>query len=354
MRHFTVEDVAEQLGVTKQAVSKYETGRAVPSADILRRIVEIFSLPTEYLTKEAILPENMSVVFYRKNNRTACREIEEAGILLQWYYEMIMASRGCCEKRELNIPHFPNDMCIEEKARRLRHFWHIGERPIHDMPALLEQNGFYVFTNKLTNEKIDGYSRFIGDCPIIVLNENKGNNERKNFSLAHELGHLLFHADADFDESEVLEQEADQFATCFLMPGESFSRGVIRKDADTLIELGSIWHVSPQAVLERCAGLGLLGDDKETVGAHKAYLYRCLSKRKNYFIPERKNICSLKTILEKIDSDETARADFMRRLCLPVSEIQRLCQMPGIFENYEIKETEKAEDLDGVQLSFSF
>ena len=45
LKGYTVEYVASQLGVTKQAVSKYETGRMIPSSDVLNRIADFFSLP---------------------------------------------------------------------------------------------------------------------------------------------------------------------------------------------------------------------------------------------------------------------------------------------------------------------
>lgn len=35
LKGYTVEYVASQLGVTKQAVSKYETGRMIPSSDAM-------------------------------------------------------------------------------------------------------------------------------------------------------------------------------------------------------------------------------------------------------------------------------------------------------------------------------
>lgn len=351
LNHYTAEDLAERLGITKQAVSKYETGRTIPSMDILNRILEIFSLPPGYLTKEDILPPNMSAVFYRKKNRTACRVIDEAQVVLKWYYEIIMASRSVLAAPALNIPCFSGNLQIEDKALELRRFWHIDEQPIADMSCLLEENGFYIFTIKMDNDKVDGYSQMIGDCPVIVLNDNKGSRERKNFSLAHELGHLVLHTEADFDGSDQLEKEADCFAASFLMPEEPFSKGIIRKDAETFIELGKRWHVSPQAAVERCGRLGLLGENHEITQARKARLYQHFNKLKNYYLPEMRSFCSLKAVLEKIDVDESLRTEFMRKLCFPIPEIQELCQMPTVFESCRIRETESAEDFEGVQLS---
>ena len=42
MKGYTVEELAEKLGVSKQAVSKYEIGKAIPSTDVLTRLLELF------------------------------------------------------------------------------------------------------------------------------------------------------------------------------------------------------------------------------------------------------------------------------------------------------------------------
>lgn len=352
LKGYTVEYVASQLGVTKQAVSKYETGRMIPSSDVLNRIADFFSLPQSYLTKEEMLPDKRSLIFYRKNNRTPNREIEEAQVTLKWFYEMIDA---CNEYiTPLRIPDLSEKMTIEEKAYAVRKFWNIGEQPIEDLSFLLKNNGFYIFTTKMGNDKIDGYSQLIGEYPIIVLNESRGNKERKNFSLAHELAHLILHVNSTTESDESMEKQADLFAACFLMPETEFSKEVVRKDADAFIALGERWHVSPQAAVERCDRLGLSEGNQEVKRAHKEYLLQRLNKRKDYFIPEENHVCGLAEIFETIDSDAEKRDAFMRRLCFPVSEVQRLCHMDTVFEACNVKKEENAADMDGVQLSFVF
>ena len=46
------EQLAEQLGVSRQAVSKWETGKAVPESDTLIAISEYFHVTLDYLMKE--------------------------------------------------------------------------------------------------------------------------------------------------------------------------------------------------------------------------------------------------------------------------------------------------------------
>lgn len=44
MRHMTQEDIAEKLGVTRQAVAKWEAGDTVPDLDKCRAMAELFEV----------------------------------------------------------------------------------------------------------------------------------------------------------------------------------------------------------------------------------------------------------------------------------------------------------------------
>ncbi len=43
------QDVAERLGVSRQAISRWETGAVSPSADSLKMIGQLFKVPVDYL-----------------------------------------------------------------------------------------------------------------------------------------------------------------------------------------------------------------------------------------------------------------------------------------------------------------
>lgn len=71
----------------------------------------------------------------------------------------------------------------------------------------------------------------------IMINSNMNNNGRKNFTIAHELGHYFLNHElkhAEFDRQvneeclnkEPMEYEADYFATCLLMPEVKVTKAV--------------------------------------------------------------------------------------------------------------------------------
>lgn len=353
---YTVEYVADYLGVTKQAVSKYENGITVPSIDVLERIVKLFALPAGYLTKETALPRKMSPVFYRKpKSRTSQKEMDRIKIYFKCCYELITESRKYGGYNLLDLPQFSEDQTVEQKADALRAHWKLGQQPIGDMVSVLEKHGFYVFSVDLQGCKIDGAFQCVEDIPMILINVARGSRERQNFSMAHELGHLILHSCMEQADGDEIEQQANLFASCFLMPEKMIRRDIIRIDADSLILLGEKWNVSPQAVLERCADLELLEKNAEARTAQTAYLYQRLYKKKKYYQSEERKICTLRGLLEKINSEETLREKFLGNLCFPVREIQKLCGMPELFCGYEMETgIEEVQNMDGAQLSFLF
>lgn len=353
LNHYTVEDVAYHIGVTKQAVSKYEIGNAIPSNDVLKKIIELFELPAGYLMKSSHLSEETSPLFYRRNKRTSQREIEEAQICLKWCHELVVATQGIIHMPTLNLPFFEEEMSVEEKAKRLRVYWGISDEPIHDLPGFLLTKGFFLFTKKFQNEKIDGVSQVIGKCPIIVLNDNKRSDERKKISIAHELGHIVLHCCKVSKDYKQMELEANEFATSFLLPIGEMEKELNCINANSLQKIGAKWGVPPQTVLERCRRLGFLDLDGKKSEARRNYLLQRLNSLRKEEIPSETNFCNISEVMRIIDADEIDRDKFLKSVRLPVAMIRELCQSTTLFEDYDIV-FDDANEIDDVQMTLAF
>lgn len=352
LNHYSMEEVAQRIGVTKQSISKYEAGSTLPAAEILTKLIDFYELPAGYLAKPERAGETCSPLFYRKNNRTSQREMEAVQICIMWYYEMLIACRQISDMSIPNLPYLGINLSIEEKVQALRTHWGIPYGPVKNLAELLSRNGIYIFTAVLENKRIDGYSQIIDDYPIIVLNQSKGSRARKNFSLAHEVGHLILHCGEENSDLTVMEDEADEFAACFLMPEKELREEMVHVDADNLDKLANKWGVSPQAILERCWKLGMLGEG-EIGQARRQYLLQRLNGIKNFYVPEEEDICSIKALIQSIDSDALKRETFMREARFPLPMMRKLLQMPDLFEQWK-GSADSADELEGVQLTFAF
>ena len=72
-RGMTQQELADYVGVSKQAVSQYENGSATPSTNVIRNISNILDFPIQYYSK----PCNSQIItpiFFRKRKTTLKRE----------------------------------------------------------------------------------------------------------------------------------------------------------------------------------------------------------------------------------------------------------------------------------------
>jgi Zn-dependent peptidase ImmA (M78 family)/DNA-binding XRE family transcriptional regulator len=335
----TLDQLAALLRITKQAISKYEHGKSIPSSDILDKIVRTLNVPRSYLVKDDVpLNFRCSALFFRTMSSTTKGNAEYADIISRWCYE-ILCGMDIHKKNEFVFPYVDAKLTIQEKTIRLRHQWNRGTLPIKNMTALLENNGFYVFVIDSAELKTDAYSRIINGIPIIVLNKKKGTAVRQRFSLAHELGHLILHRElsgTDFTvRSDELEHEANLFAEYFLMPVDGFGNSVIVPKLERFVSLKKTWGVSVAAMIYHCGQIGL-------INSHRTKSLQIqMSKQgwnKNEPLDDEIDFEVPKKPLDFISQQITGINSFVTfydSVRLPIDELECLCSLPeGYFSAY--------------------
>ena len=272
----SINDLAEILGVTKQAISQYETQNVTPEFEKMRILTEKLKFPSSYFFQKDIYDVNTKTTYFRallsanKNARLQQQvKLKHLAIIYQVLNKYL-------EFPILNIPKFKYDdkLDFEQIALDLRNYWAIGEKPIDNISHLLEKNGIIVASYPVNQNNIDAYSQKIkvegNDRYIIVLSNDKNLAARSNFDAAHELGHILLH-DWNIDIEELpredfkqQEREANYFAAAFLLPKNAFLRDVslYPRDLKYYIELKKKWKVSISAMLIRANRLGVLTDNQ--------------------------------------------------------------------------------------------
>lgn len=151
----------------------------------------------------------------------------------------------------------------EDIANKLRIHWKVANGPIFNLVKLLEDNGLIiVYTDSY--EKLDGMA--IPDdenIPIIYLNRNKP-PDRQRFTLAHELGHIVMHSDYIPKIIDNVEEEADRFASEFLMPTNEFKSLILGRKMNVL-DLGEFkryWRTSMASILYKLNKSNLITPQK--------------------------------------------------------------------------------------------
>lgn len=275
----SINDLAELLGVSKQAISQYETSNVTPDFDKMRTITNKLNFPSSYFFQEDSFDINAKTTYFRallSANRNARLQQVVKIKHLAMIYEILS---NYLEFPQLNIPDISeflnsDEIDYDSIAQKVREYWGISKKPIEDFPYLLEKNGIIVASYPVSQDNIDAYSQKINidgqDKFIIVLSDDKNSAVRSNFDAAHELGHILLH-DWNLDLEELSredfkkqEKQANNFAAAFLLPKETFLKDVslYPRNLKYYIELKRKWKVSISAMLIRANKLGVINDNQ--------------------------------------------------------------------------------------------
>ncbi|OWU64389.1 MAG: XRE family transcriptional regulator [Armatimonadetes bacterium Cent15-Ar3] len=261
---FTKSYVAQQLGVSTQAIKDYEDGNTVPSLHRLEELASpgLYDVPIGFFSREEIEDVPIESITFRSRRSLRAsvrsRAVAKSRIASQDIARFLEAEFAM---PEVDIPTDLASLSPEEAARVLRMKWGLGYGPIDNMVHLLEAKGVFVFWVHEDSKAVDGFAYWVDSRPVIFLNSFKESGERGRFDAAHELGHLILHADVPKErlDTKEIEDQANDFASAFLMPAEQFRQEAPRiHSIHAFLRLKPRWKVAVQAMVRRSRDLGLL------------------------------------------------------------------------------------------------
>jgi Zn-dependent peptidase ImmA (M78 family) len=113
----------------------------------------------------------------------------------------------------------------------------------------------------LGHEMVDGFSVPFNRRPLVLLAEDKSNYVRSRFDASHELGHLVMHSESTPGD-RIVERQAQDFASCFLLPREAALTELPGKLDSAgwarLAQMKQYWGISIGALLFRARALGVI------------------------------------------------------------------------------------------------
>jgi Zn-dependent peptidase ImmA (M78 family)/DNA-binding XRE family transcriptional regulator len=264
-RAMTMLGLAELIDVSKQVVSKYESGERTPSPEVLLRIAAVLRFPPEFFT----LPERPTTdaaIFYRSLAAATKAARTRGARRIDWLADIATFVGGYIEFPAVSIPQVTEHP--EDAALALREAWGLGELPLGNVVWLLETKGAVVTRGFIDANTIDAFSSWhsIGR-PLMFLASDKASAVRSRFDAAHELGHMVMHRDVrrrEFAKGEHfkdLEQQANLFASALLMPATTFMADLWNPGLDSMRVLKQKWGASIAAMISRSKQLGIISDD---------------------------------------------------------------------------------------------
>jgi len=258
-RGLTMTKLAVAVGVDPRSISGYEKGEFGPDDDRLSRLAKVLRFPAQFFFGDDLDEPTPDIASFRALSKMTAGQRDSAlgaGAIALMLNDWIEA------RFELPTPDLPDlsrEGSPEAAAESLRRQWGIGELPIKNVIHLLESKGVRVFSLSLDAAEVDAFSMWRQRTPFVFLNTKKS-AEHSRFDGAHELGHLVLHRHGSPQGREA-EQEANAFASAFLMPRASILANAPRlASVDHLARLKKQWIVSVAALAYRLHMVGVLSD----------------------------------------------------------------------------------------------
>jgi len=269
-RGLTVADLADKIDCQRQTVSMYENKKIqTPDNETVLKISKELGFPIKYFYEEDKALKIGSTYFralLTTNKKYRSEQIQKMELVSDLYSFI---------KKYIDFPIFTplevnSNNLPEEAATALRNYWELGNKPIENIIFIAEEKGVLVTTFETSTDTIDAFSQMVDvdgqSIYLIGYSSNKTSASRIHFDIAHELGHILMHEwseDIEMlskDEFKERENEANLFASAFLLPKDTFYYDVKQRPNSIpyYTELKKKWKVSIAAMIRRAYTLEVI------------------------------------------------------------------------------------------------
>src|SRR6266545_1190979 len=256
----SIEEAARRLEVDPQKLGGWESGRSAPDDDAFWKAAEAYGRPVAYFFSDA--PPAPARQDFRAAKSIRDEDVRRVAIA---EFEELCRAQYVLKRRQGEVaePELrrlrDNTRGIEDAealAEKIREVSSLDGRPIENVRELLESWGVQVFFLNFPGRELSGSSWWhptYGPAALINRGEAAG---RRNFTMAHELAHLLrldVQPLCDLNEDNAEELFANRFAAAFLMPAVNVSR-----HAELLRDSGELpgWDTERSAIARIAARYG--------------------------------------------------------------------------------------------------
>jgi Zn-dependent peptidase ImmA (M78 family) len=131
-------------------------------------------------------------------------------------------------------------------AKAVRQYLMLPRGPVKNMTTALEDFGVVVVPFDPGTHMFSGASLLTEKPNYVTVVNASMPGDRWRYTLAHELGHIVMHS----LPTPNMEEEADRFASEFLMPSDEIGPYLSDLTMDKLASLKKYWNVSMAAILK--------------------------------------------------------------------------------------------------------
>lgn len=249
--------------LTKAALSKYEREVSTPKASLLQVLGKAFNVAPDFFLREH--EAKIAWFAYRRRSRLGVKEQQRIQAVAEERVDDFLRLRSALNMEPPKsfadgIPVMTAEQA-ENAAMQLRTIWGLGDIPIESLIETLEDCDCIIVDLPDQKDTFDGLAGIANQTYPVVVSRQDVSADRKRFTIAHELGHLVMDT-GDVQTAREEERLADRFAASFLVPSKVAYRELGRKRSrlsfEELALLKQKHGLSIQAWLYRARDLGII------------------------------------------------------------------------------------------------
>jgi Zn-dependent peptidase ImmA (M78 family)/transcriptional regulator with XRE-family HTH domain len=267
MKGLSLQGLADLLGGewSKQSLSKYENDQVSPNSNALVAFAAALGVTVDFFFSSPEVQVELRDFEYRKRASVTQKETDAIEAvcteLINRYLTLEQLMQEPVALHPYKYPHVVQDgNDVELAASELRKVWNLGNDPIPNVIAMLENKGYRV-VEVPSEADFDGLQAFGGHGVAVIGLRNQPDICRKRFTALHELAHHILTFPDDMPH-KTMETLCHRFAAAVIFPAEQ-AKQALHKDRfhfylAELIGLKTYWGLSIGATFARARDLGLI------------------------------------------------------------------------------------------------
>lgn len=297
LKNISIQKLSIDSNLGTATLSNIINNKASPSLSTIEKIANTLQISTNDLFLD--IPK-LQTLKYRTNKITA-REIPELDFLQMnvafWLQDYEKLEEQLNDKIPFALGKINERDPVKAALEVRKYFFERFEIPVNapliDLIQIIEQCGIKIYITPFGFKQTFGMSVGKDDNgpAIIINNDNSVSTERKRYTIAHELGHIILHSDMYADsekiENDNMEKEANSFAAELLMPTESFinqwNACFSLNFVDSVLKVKQYFGVSYKTVLYRLSEITKRDDLYKTFSMK--YKHQTGHDLKNHYEP---------------------------------------------------------------------
>lgn len=289
---YGISEAAKKAGVSKERLVSLESEKAEISITQLEKLANVYKMPLAYfflnkIPKDVVLPKDFRTIYASEDSgfspkvMLAIRRARYVQSIVQelseQHLEYNLRKISISDNVENVASYFRSilGITIEEQSK-----WSGSSVALRNWKNSAEKQNIFVLQQSLPEEDVSAFCISDQTPYIIVLNSSEHEN-RRIFSLFHEVGHILLHRSGvctpnDFSKNSFeyirIEKFCNQFAASLLVPYSDFMRdSTVKRIAGEPFEewryedvktISSRFRVSQEVIYRRFVTVGMLSEAK--------------------------------------------------------------------------------------------